>query len=82
MREMRLSTYSTYQEFVEGVEFFDKGTAQQLANLAVHDEWKTDIIVRFFIGRVEIVIEKDFPPLTFDKLDEKTELLEIDEKLG
>ena len=60
MIEIRLSTYDTYQQFVDAVEYYHKPTAQMLTHEGPrwHD-YRQDIVVRLIIGKVEVVFEHE-----------------------
>lgn len=60
MIEIRLSAYDTYSDFVDAVLYHDREAGKQVLNFShVNQKWRDDIVVRFGLGKIEIVIEKE-----------------------
>lgn len=60
MRELRLSEFETKAHFCQAIGRYHKATEKQLLNLhASLSRYASDIVVRFRIGEIEIVIEHD-----------------------
>ena len=60
MIEIRFDDYRKPVPFLKEIEYFDKETALFLESIFENvEDYGTGIVVRFFVGRIEIVFEND-----------------------
>lgn len=65
MIEIRRSEYETQKEFAQAVGKYDKKAELAMLNLhRFHYDFVTDIVARFVIGKIELILEYELPTLT------------------